>query len=116
LISALYACHVLAKVCHRDIKPENLKVKGAINDLVLFGFGASKCFIGEDDIVQEPAGSCSYFAPEQLRLSEKIDGPPMTIHARKTDIWATGITLYQIASGLNPFEIKKGLLPMFKSI
>jgi serine/threonine protein kinase len=51
LISALYTCHVIAKVCHRDIKPENLKVTGSNNDLVLFDFGASECFIEENDIV-----------------------------------------------------------------
>jgi serine/threonine protein kinase len=67
LISALYTCHVLAKVCHRDIKPENLTVTRANNDLVLFDFGASECFIEEDDIVKETAGSYCYFAPEQLR-------------------------------------------------
>jgi len=93
LISALYTCHVLAKVCHRDIKPENLKIKGVNNELVLFDFGDSKCFKGEDDIVQKTAGSYSYFAPEQLQFSENMEGPKI-IHARKTDIWATGVTLY----------------------
>jgi len=67
LISALFTCHVLAKVCHRDIKPENLKVTGANNDLMLFDFGASECFTEEDDIVTTTEGTYSYFAPEQLK-------------------------------------------------
>jgi serine/threonine protein kinase len=93
LISALYTCHALAKVCHRDIKPENLKVSGAYNDLVLFDFGASECFTEEDDIVTTTAGSFSFFAPEQLKTSENLDGPKI-VHARKTDIWAAGVTLF----------------------
>jgi len=44
LISALYMCHVQAKVAHRDIKPENFKLIGTNKDLVLYDFGESKCF------------------------------------------------------------------------
>ena len=115
LISAIYTCHTLAKVCHRDIKPENLKVTGANNDLVLFDFGASECFTDEDDIVTTTAGSYSYFAPEQLKSSQNSDGTKI-IHARKTDIWAAGVSLYQIASGAHPFRTKEGIFTMFNSI
>jgi serine/threonine protein kinase len=52
LISALYMCHIQAKVAHQDIKPENFKLSGTNKDLVLYDFGESKCFDDdEDDLV-----------------------------------------------------------------
>ena len=57
-------CHVVKKVCHRDIKPENLIIRGHMKDLVLFDFGCSECFEGDDDVVSHTAGTYSYFAPE----------------------------------------------------
>lgn len=110
LISALHMCHVTARVCHRDIKPENLKVDSKTKDLILYDFGASQCFEGENDRIYDTAGSYAYFAPEQL-----ITGPKV-IHGRKVDVWATGVTLYQIATGRNPFMTQKGVLTLFKSI
>jgi serine/threonine protein kinase len=43
LISALYTCHVEAKVIHRDIKPDNL-VLNNMKELVLVDFGLAKQF------------------------------------------------------------------------
>ena len=70
LLSALYMCHVSAKVIHRDIKPENLKLDGPEKDLVLYDFGGSKSFQGDDDLVYNTSGTYSYFAPDILIRKE----------------------------------------------
>ena len=48
MMSALYKCHVQARVIHRDIKPENMMLNGK-NEIVLVDFGLSKNFEGEND-------------------------------------------------------------------
>jgi len=101
LISALYMCHVQAKVAHRDIKPENLKVNGEQKDLVMYDFGASLCFKGDDDLVQKTEGTYSYFSPEILVRKE---GRPKIMHGMRCDIWAAGVTLYEIAAQCHPFN------------
>jgi len=66
LVSALYACHVTARLIHRDIKPENIMLNKA-NEIVLVDFGLSKHFSGEDDQVKRIAGTMLYYAPEIMR-------------------------------------------------
>ena len=99
MISALYTCHVEAKLIHRDIKPENIMLSKE-DDLTIVDFGISKKFIGEDDIVDSNRGTVLFFAPEMVRTGQvqKI------IHGRCTDIWAAGVTLYMMATGNHPFE------------
>jgi len=54
-------------VAHRDIKPENCKLKGSDKDLVLYDFGASKCFDdSSDDQVFNTTGTYNYSAPETV--------------------------------------------------
>ena len=42
-MSALYTCHMKAKVVHRDIKPENLMLNNE-GDLVVVDFGEAHLF------------------------------------------------------------------------
>ena len=54
-------------MAHRDIKPENCKLKGSDKDLVLYDFGASKCFDdSSDDQVFNTTGTYNYSAPETV--------------------------------------------------
>ena len=50
-------CHMQKNLVHRDIKPENCKLYGADKDLVMYDFGASKCFEGTDDLVSNTVGT-----------------------------------------------------------
>ena len=47
-------------------------------------------------------GTCKYFAPEIVRTGVKNK----VIHGMKTDLWAAGITLYELATGVHPFPAK----------
>jgi len=92
--SGLEAAHKLG-VVHRDLKPANilLATDGAIK---LMDFGLAKPKQGSEDLTQSGAtvGSFRYMAPEQI-LNQPIDA--------RTDLYALGILMYQMATGKLPF-------------
>jgi eukaryotic-like serine/threonine-protein kinase len=78
-------------IIHRDINPSNIIVQP--NDQVkILDFGLS-CPVGTKDF--ENTGTASYMAIEQ------INGDPVTA---RTDIYALGITAYEMVTGQRPFE------------
>jgi serine/threonine protein kinase len=106
--SALAAAHK-AGIIHRDIKPENIMVRPDGYVKVL-DFGLAKLSeqmgkrlsAGDLDISQHNAttpgmimGTASYMSPEQA------DGADTDA---RTDIWAVGVILYEMASGELPFD------------
>jgi tRNA A-37 threonylcarbamoyl transferase component Bud32 len=80
---------------HRDIKPANimLSVQG---DAILADFGIAK-IAGATTHTAAGAviGTAMYMSPEQIR-GEQIDG--------RTDIYALGITLFEMVCGRPPFK------------
>ena len=103
------ACEGLAEahergIVHRDIKPSNLFLaKGRRGRLVVkvVDFGISKLKeAGEADSAITKAasfiGSPRYMSPEQLASSHDVD--------TRTDIWAMGVTLYELLTGKAPFS------------
>jgi len=78
-------------IIHRDINPSNIIVQP--NDQVkILDFGLA-CSEGTEDF--ENTGTAHYMAPEQ------IDGDPVTA---RTDIYALGITAYEMVTGRQPFQ------------
>ncbi len=103
LADGLSAAHAEG-VIHCDLKPANLKLtKGG--DLKILDFGIAKLRLtpaGEASALEtftstkkEVAGTLPYMAPEQLR-AERVDG--------RTDIWAAGVVLCEMATGSRPFR------------
>ncbi len=84
-------------MCHRDLKAENIMLNSK-GDAILCDFGVSSVFEGVDDTVTGTEGSIKYFAPEMVRTGVKKD-----IKARKTDMWALGVTIYNMATNDFPF-------------
>ncbi len=88
---------------HRDIKPDNI-IKTGIDDrpFVLLDFGIAFQVGGSNltkDALRIP-GTLYYIAPEMLDTGfrQSLD--------YRADIYTIGLTLYEYASGVNPFAIR----------
>jgi eukaryotic-like serine/threonine-protein kinase len=88
-------------IAHRDLKPENLMVnrEGIVK---ILDFGLAKLLRpGEEgaDAAQTAAGmiigTAGYLSPEQLRGGKASE---------RSDVFALGVVLYEMASGDNPFR------------
>jgi serine/threonine-protein kinase len=105
----LQACEAIAEahamgIVHRDLKPANLylaeRTDGSRTVKVL-DFGISKVLEGtvaDASLTRTSAvmGSPMYMSPEQLRSARDVDA--------RADIWALGITLYELFCGKGPFS------------
>ena len=102
----LQACEAIAEahalgIVHRDLKPPNLFVTRAADGsplIKVLDFGIAKAGVGDLQITRTQAvmGSPGYMSPEQMRSSKSADA--------RSDIWAIGVILYQLASGTMPFD------------
>ena len=101
----LQACEAVAEahaagIVHRDIKPANLfrtRNPDGSPCVKLLDFGISKAVDAEVALTSaaHTLGSPQYMSPEQMKSSAKVD--------EQTDIWALGVTLYEILAGTPPF-------------
>lgn len=88
-----------AGIVHRDVKPENISLEvseGRRDAVKLLDFGIAQ--VGDSTADQESrAGTPGYLAPEVITgLGGDL----------RTDIYALGCTLYELATGRRPFEKK----------
>jgi len=90
LADALAALHA-AGLSHGDVKPENVRLDAA-GRAVLLDLGFARRSRGEES--RPEAGSLAYLAPERAR------GGSSTAAA---DVFALGVVLYELATGLHPF-------------
>lgn len=84
------------QVCHRDIKPENIlydKVKQVVT-LVDFGVSAKLNKRGRKVDMFTVTGTPSYRAPEMFEYG----------YNESVDMWALGVTIFQLMTGYTPFE------------
>jgi eukaryotic-like serine/threonine-protein kinase len=82
-------------VIHRDIKPGNVMLT-ADGVVKIVDFGLAKLSAGSQLTKSRTSlGTAAYMAPEQLRGEEV--GP-------QTDIWASGIVLFELLTGTRPFR------------
>jgi len=102
----MQACIALAEahgmgIVHRDLKPANLFVtRGAGGGplVKVLDFGIAKAMFDADaglTLTRVMLGSPGYMSPEQLESARSVDA--------RSDIWALGVTLYQLLSARLPF-------------
>jgi serine/threonine protein kinase len=95
----LHYAHQLGLV-HRDIKPENLLLKHDDDRFVLkiADFGLAR-FNEEVSLTASgmAMGTPAYMSPEQCR-GQELDG--------RSDLYALGVILYEVATGSLPFPVK----------
>jgi PAS domain S-box-containing protein len=84
---------------HKDLKPHNVLVDPTIGKVWLMGFGIASRLPRERQSHDPPefiAGTLAYMAPEQTgRMNRSIDA--------RSDLYALGVTLYEMLTGSLPF-------------
>jgi serine/threonine protein kinase len=85
---------------HKDLKPANVLVNIATGEVRLMGFGIASRLPRESQTAEPPefiAGTLPYMAPEQTgRMNRSIDS--------RSDLYALGVTLYEMLTGGLPFS------------
>ncbi|XP_063146937.1 serine/threonine-protein kinase STK11 isoform X2 [Candoia aspera] len=85
-------------IVHKDIKPGNLLLT-TNGTLKISDLGVAEALhpFAEDDMCRTSQGSPAFQPPE---IANGLD----TFSGFKVDIWSAGVTLYNITTGLYPFE------------
>ncbi|MBN1994432.1 MAG: serine/threonine protein kinase [Anaerolineae bacterium] len=95
-------------ILHRDVKPGNILLEEG-RRVLLTDFGLAKMAAGSTQLTEAGVGigTPAYMSPEQ--------GQGLAVDAR-TDIYALGIILYEMATGRVPFEAATPMGTMVKHI
>ena len=98
IATALSGMHA-RDLIHKDLKPANVLVDFATGRVRLTGFGIASQLRREQQPPEPPeliAGTLPYMAPEQTgRMNRSIDS--------RSDLYALGVTLYEMLTGSRPF-------------
>ncbi|WP_041770294.1 AAA family ATPase [Metapseudomonas resinovorans] len=90
---------------HKDLKPSHILVNCADGQARLTGFGLASRLPRERQAPEPPetiAGTLAYMAPEQTgRMNRSIDS--------RSDLYAFGVTLYQMLTGALPFTASEAM-------
>jgi len=98
------------RVVHRDLKPENILMDSTMNVKITdLGFAVQ---VTDNDSLFDLFGTPGYMAPELLRCAQSDNNRG---YGLPVDLWACGVILYTLISGVPPFWHRKQHL-MFRMI
>ena len=92
-------------VIHRDIKPANIMFDADSNALKITDFGIARLTDGGSTKTGIVLGTPSFMSPEQLE-GKRLDG--------RSDLFALGVSLYQLTCGQLPFRADSMTALMYK--
>ncbi len=97
VLDALAVIHAEGMV-HRDVKPENIILTGGDQQVRVMDMGVARLQQEGRDLTLdgEFIGSLAYASPEQFTDQDHVD--------TRTDIYALGVLLYEMATGINPYD------------
>src|SRR3974377_1029401 len=95
VLNALGFAHEIG-IVHRDIKPSNIMIL-ADDRVKVADFGIARLEASEFTIVGDLLGTPAYMAPEQFSGTPVDDG---------TDLFAAGVILFEMLTGVKPFRGK----------
>jgi serine/threonine protein kinase/Tfp pilus assembly protein PilF len=95
---------------HRDIKPSNILLS-ADGQPMLLDFNLAQ------DARQQPAhaalgGTVAYMAPEHLRALAARDPALSRLVDHRSDVYALGMVLYELLTGVSPFDQSASYTPL----
>ncbi len=100
ICEALEAVHAHEELVHRDVSPQNILLSPN-GVLKLIDFGIAQAATNRNTTRSGTTkGKAGYFSPEQA-MGKKLDG--------RSDLFALGVTLYQIASGTTPLDVSSNV-------
>ena len=79
---------------HGDLKPRNVRI-AEDGSIKVLDFGIAKALSLSRKVTRNDFGSMPYLSPERLESTE-VDA--------QSDLWALGVILYELLSGLPPFH------------
>ena len=98
-LNYLYKCNII----HYDIKPNNIVIDDLINIKIIdFSVSMDISEIKDSQIELKYRGTSLYMAPEVIN-KEKIE----IKNFHKIDLFSLGVTLYRLAFGNYPFNLKR---------
>ncbi len=103
VLRGLVAAHERG-IVHRDLKPQNIRLTpDGIVKVLDFGLARVAPAMGDNETTDTASGSIAgtppYMSPEQL-LGKEVDA--------RTDVYAAGVVLYEMATGRRPFGEASG--------
>ncbi|MEP6537289.1 MAG: protein kinase [Bryobacteraceae bacterium] len=81
-------------VVHGDVKPCNIQI-GLNDEVRLLDFGIAKVITSTRNLTHHNLGSPAYCSPERVKSTN------VNPHV---DLWALGVTLYEMVSGMPPYQ------------
>jgi hypothetical protein len=110
--AGLHAAHELRdehnnplSLVHRDVSPQNILVTyDGVVKVIDFGVAKAACNANQTKF-GDLKGKPSYMSPEQA-LGLPVD--------RTTDVFALGIVLYRLSTGVHPFRARDGITTMVR--
>ncbi len=98
LVSGLSAAHRRG-IVHRDVKPGNVWIESPSGRVKVLDFGLALASSPVDTFAETTSviGTPGYLSPEQAR-GERLDD--------RSDLFSTGVVLYELACGKAPFAAK----------